>query len=73
MDCGDLAPPCRSVRPGLARSRPDDYQFVDEVRVMVAKMTELAFPEHLAPRFGIPVPEHLPAEASGTKIREASF
>jgi len=38
---------------------------------MPAKTTELFFLEHLAPRFGIPVPEYLTAEASDTEIRDA--
>lgn len=38
---------------------------------MAAQVTELLFLEHLAPRFNILVPEHLPAEASGAEIREA--
>ncbi|MDP6633635.1 MAG: ATP citrate lyase citrate-binding domain-containing protein [Phycisphaerae bacterium] len=38
---------------------------------MPAKVTELFFLEHLAPRFGISVPEHLTADAPGAAIREA--
>lgn len=38
---------------------------------MAAQVTELTFLTHLAPRFSIPVPEHLTEEASGTEIREA--
>ena len=38
---------------------------------MPAKVTELFFLEHLAPRFGIPVPEHLTAEAPGAVIRKS--
>ena len=38
---------------------------------MSAKVTELFFLEHLAPRFNLPVPEHLTVEASGAAIREA--
>jgi len=38
---------------------------------MPAKVTELFFLEHLAPRFGIPVPEHLTADASDAEIRNA--
>jgi succinyl-CoA synthetase beta subunit len=38
---------------------------------MPAKITELFFLEHLAPRFGIPVPEHLTADAPGAAIRKA--
>ena len=38
---------------------------------MPAKVTELFFLEHLAPRFGIPVPEHLTADSPGAAIRQA--
>lgn len=38
---------------------------------MTAHITELPFLEELAPRFHLPVPEHLSAEASGAKIRQA--
>lgn len=38
---------------------------------MAAQITELTFLTHLAPRFSIPVPEHLTDEASGAEIREA--
>ena len=38
---------------------------------MPPRMTELGFLEHLAPRFHLPVPEHLTAEATGTAIRKA--
>ncbi|MBN2212176.1 MAG: hypothetical protein JW709_12330 [Sedimentisphaerales bacterium] len=38
---------------------------------MSAQITELTFLEHLAPRFNIPVPEHLVADAGGTAIRNA--
>ncbi|MCP4378158.1 MAG: hypothetical protein GY794_18535 [bacterium] len=38
---------------------------------MAAKITELVFLQHLAPRFGIPVPEYLTADASDAEIREA--
>jgi succinyl-CoA synthetase beta subunit len=38
---------------------------------MSAQVTELLFLEHLAPRFNLPVPEHLTAEASGAQIRDA--
>lgn len=38
---------------------------------MSAQITELAFLEHLASRFNLPVPEHLIAEASGAQIRDA--
>ncbi|MDP6543986.1 MAG: ATP citrate lyase citrate-binding domain-containing protein [Phycisphaerae bacterium] len=38
---------------------------------MPAKVTELFFLEHLAPRFGIPVPEYLPADASDADLRDA--
>lgn len=38
---------------------------------MSAQITELAFLENVAPRFNLPVPEHLTAEASGATIREA--
>ena len=38
---------------------------------MAAQVTELTFLTHLAPRFSIPVPEHLTDEASGAEIREA--
>ncbi|MBT3198657.1 MAG: hypothetical protein HN350_01970 [Phycisphaerales bacterium] len=38
---------------------------------MPSKVTELFFLEHLAPRFGLPVPEHLTADASGSAIRAA--
>ena len=38
---------------------------------MSAKITELLFLEQLAPRFGLPVPEHLSAEATGAEIRDA--
>ena len=38
---------------------------------MTAQVTELTFLNHLAPRFSIPVPEHLTDEASGSEIREA--
>ena len=38
---------------------------------MAAQVTELTFLNHLAPRFSIPVPEHLTDEASGAEIREA--
>ena len=37
----------------------------------MAQIIELPFLEHLAPRFGIPVPEYLTADASGAKIRDA--
>ncbi len=38
---------------------------------MSLQATELFFLEHLAPRFNLPVPEHLTAEATGAQIREA--
>lgn len=38
---------------------------------MAAQVTELTFLTHLAPRFSIPVPEHLTDEATGAEIREA--
>ena len=38
---------------------------------MSAQITELTFLEHLAPRFHLPVPEHLTAEAGGSEIRAA--
>ncbi|MBN1795438.1 MAG: hypothetical protein JW804_02080 [Sedimentisphaerales bacterium] len=38
---------------------------------MAAQITELTFLEHLAGRFGIPVPEHLTDEATGAEIRAA--
>lgn len=38
---------------------------------MSAQVTELLFLEYLAPRFNLPVPEHLTAEASGSEIRDA--
>jgi len=38
---------------------------------MSVKMMELAFLKHLAPRFHIPVPEYLTADASGAEIRDA--
>jgi len=38
---------------------------------MPAKVTELFFLEHLAPRFGIPVPEHLTSQTPGAEIRRA--
>ncbi len=38
---------------------------------MAAQVTELTFLDHLAPRFSIPVPEHLTDEATGAEIREA--
>ncbi|GAJ15025.1 unnamed protein product, partial [marine sediment metagenome] len=38
---------------------------------MAAQVTELTFLNHLAPRFSIPVPEHLTDEASGAEIRGA--
>ena len=38
---------------------------------MSSQATELFFLDHLATRFNLPVPEHLPAEASSTQIREA--
>lgn len=37
---------------------------------MAAQITELTFLKYLAPRFGIPVPEHLTDEASGAEIRD---
>ncbi len=37
----------------------------------MAQITELPFLEHLAPRFNIPVPEYLTAEAGGSEIRSA--
>jgi succinyl-CoA synthetase beta subunit len=41
------------------------------VTTMPAQITELTFLEHMARRFGLPVPEHLTADASGADIREA--
>lgn len=38
---------------------------------MSTQVTELFFLEHLAPRFNLPVPEHLTAEASSAEIRKA--
>lgn len=38
---------------------------------MPAQITELTFLEHLAPRFNLPVPEHLTAEATAAEIRAA--
>lgn len=38
---------------------------------MAAQITELTFLTYLAPRFGIPVPEHLTNESSGAQIRDA--
>lgn len=38
---------------------------------MPAQITELLFLEYLAPRFNLPVPEHLTAEASASQIRAA--
>lgn len=38
---------------------------------MSAKITELTFLEHLAPRFHLPTPEYLMSEASGAQIRDA--
>ncbi len=38
---------------------------------MSAQITELAFLEHIAPRFDIPVPEYITAHASGGEIRNA--
>lgn len=38
---------------------------------MPAQVTELFFLEHLAPRFNLPVPEHLTADAPASQIREA--
>lgn len=38
---------------------------------MSLQATELFFLEHLAPRFNLPVPGHLTAEATGTQIRKA--
>lgn len=38
---------------------------------MSTQVTELFFLEHLAPRFNLPVPEHLTANASGADIRNA--
>lgn len=38
---------------------------------MSTQVTELFFLEHLAPRFNLPVPEHLTAEAAGGEIRDA--
>ena len=38
---------------------------------MTSQVTELPFLEELAPRFHLPVPEHLSAEASGAEIRKA--
>ena len=38
---------------------------------MSSQVTELFFLEHLAPRFNLPVPEHLTAESEGSKIRDA--
>ena len=38
---------------------------------MPPQITELTFLEHLAERFGLPVPEHLSADSAGHKIREA--
>lgn len=38
---------------------------------MAPQITELTFLTYLAPRFGIPVPEHLTDEASGVEIRDA--
>lgn len=38
---------------------------------MPPQITELAFLEHLASRFNLPVPEYLTAEASGAQIRDA--
>ena len=38
---------------------------------MSTQVTELFFLEHLAPRFNLPVPEHLTAEAAGSDIRDA--
>ena len=38
---------------------------------MSLQVTELFFLEHLAPRFNLPVPRHLTAEATGAQIRKA--
>ena len=38
---------------------------------MAAQITELTFLEHLAGRFKLPVPDHLPADATGAEIRAA--
>ena len=38
---------------------------------MPPQITELTFLEHLAERFGIPVPEHLDADAGAQELREA--
>lgn len=38
---------------------------------MSNQVTELFFLNHLAPRFNLPVPEHLTADASGSEIRNA--
>jgi len=38
---------------------------------MAAQITELTFLEHLAERFGVPVPEHVTADAPGAEMREA--
>ncbi|MBL7146968.1 MAG: hypothetical protein ISS76_22205 [Phycisphaerae bacterium] len=38
---------------------------------MSAQITELTFLEYLAPRFNLPVPEHLNTEANETEIRTA--
>jgi len=38
---------------------------------MAAQITELTFLKYLAPRFNIPVPEHLTDEASGAEIKNA--
>ena len=38
---------------------------------MAAQITELTFLEHLAERFGVPVPEYVTADAPGAEMREA--
>ena len=38
---------------------------------MAAQITELTFLKHLAPRFNLPAPEYLTAEATGVQIRDA--
>ena len=38
---------------------------------MAARMMELAFLQHLAPRFNLPVPEFLTVDATGAQIRDA--
>ncbi|HOB74061.1 MAG TPA: ATP citrate lyase citrate-binding domain-containing protein [Phycisphaerae bacterium] len=42
-----------------------------EIKAKRLQMNELTFLEHFAPKFDIPVPEHLTADASRSEIREA--